>query len=195
MPNAVAPSKAPNGAARVEKPTRPEAIRQALAKAAPMTTLQLGCGVRPMPGAINHDHAYHAPHVDVAWDLDRLPWPVPDGRFTRVVALDVFEHLRADIGDWVAECWRVLAVGGELVMRVSAWDNPVSYRDPTHRRVFHEETFHFFDPRHPLYRDYGVVYYGSACPTFEVVTVERGNADPRYNVGDLCVVLRKVARP
>lgn len=177
------------------KPKRPEAIRQAIAKAAPLTTLVLGCGRRPVQGAVNHDHAYHSAHVDVAWDLDSTPWPVPDGRFKRVIATDVFEHLKSDVIAWVREAWRILEDGGELVLRVSAWDNPVSYRDPTHQRFFMEESFCYFDPRHPLYHEYGTVYYGPDCPTFEVVTVGRGNADPRWpDKGDICAVLRKVVR-
>jgi SAM-dependent methyltransferase len=160
------------------------------------TTLVLGCGNRPVPGAVNHDARHHSEHVDVAWDLDDRRWPVPDARFKRIIALDVFEHLKSDVIDWLSKCWRILQDGGELVLRVSAWDNPVSYRDPTHRRFFMEESFYYFDPRHPLYREYGLVYYGDECPTFEVVTVSRGNADQRWpDKGDICAVLRKVARP
>lgn len=178
------------------KPVRPQAIREAIAQASGLTTLVLGCGRRPVPGAVNHDHAYHSDHVDVAWDLDKTPWPVPASRFKRVIATDVFEHLKSDVIDWMVECWRILAPGGELVLRVSAWDNPVSYRDPTHHRFFMEESFCYFDPRHPLYHEYGTVYYGAACPTFEIVTVGRGNADQRWpDRGDICAVLRKVVKP
>lgn len=176
------------------QPARPQAIRDAIAAAAPMTTLVLGCGRRPVPGAINHDHAYHSRHVDVAWDLDQPKWPVPDDRFKRIIALDVFEHLKADVVAWIGECWRILEVGGELVLRVSAWDNPVSHRDPTHRRFFMEESFDFFCPDRQLWRDYGSFYFPDG-PWFEIVTVGRGNADPRFGVGDICAVLRKVARP
>lgn len=159
-------------------------------------TLVLGCGRRPVRGAINHDHVKHSEHVDVAWNLDKLPWPTPSDTFERIIALDVFEHLKADVVDWLRECWRTLTVGGELVLRVSAWDNPVSYRDPTHRRFFMEESFCYFDPRHALYHDYGTVYFGDTIPTFEIVRVDRGNADQRWpDKGDICAVLRKVVRP
>lgn len=163
----------------------------------PSTTLVLGSGKRPVPGAINHDHSKHGPHIDVVWNLDELPWPPSDRTLDRIIALDVFEHLKLDVIDWVRECWRILKPGGEVVLRVSAWDNPVSYRDPTHHRVFHEETFNYFDPRHPLYREYGQMYFdlddGTKCPTFNIVQVSRGNADPRWpDRGDICVVMRKV---
>lgn len=163
-------------------------------------TLVLGSGKRPVPGAINHDHSKHAPHVDVVWNLDELPWPPYDDSLDRIIALDVFEHLKLDVIDWIRECWRVLKPGGELVLRVSAWDNPVSYRDPTHRRVFHEETFYYFDPRHALYQEYGTMYFDLdsefRCPTFNVIRVERGNADQRWpDKGDICAVLKKVVAP
>ena len=39
-----------------------------------MDTLNIGCGNRPLPGAVNHDRAKHSPHVDIHWGLER-PWP------------------------------------------------------------------------------------------------------------------------
>src|SRR5688500_8953123 len=83
-------------------------------------TLQLGCGVRPLAGAINHDRVAHAPHVDVdvAHDLDQLPWPWEDGQFSKIVALDVMEHLSLEIHAWLAELWRILEVGGTIELRL-----------------------------------------------------------------------------
>ena len=40
--------------------------------------LHLGCGVRPMAGAVNHDKVAHSPWVDVAHDLEAFPWPWGD---------------------------------------------------------------------------------------------------------------------
>lgn len=154
--------------------------------------LQLGCGVRPLEGgAVNHDRVKHAPHVDVAHDLNILPWPWDDEQFTKVIALDVLEHLKLDVEEWLAECWRILEPDGELVMRLPAWDNPVSHRDPTHVRFFHEETFDYWDPGKPLHRDYGHYYFTKQC-WWRVESVERVNADPRYGIGDLGFVLRKL---
>lgn len=169
--------------------------RQVAETLADRDTLNLGCGVLPVEGAVNHDRWKHADHVDVWFDLDKSVWPIPDDRFVRVIGLDVFEHLRADIDVWLRECWRILKDDGELVIRVAAWNNPVSYRDPTHRKVFHEETFHYFDPRTELWANYGRIYFPDG-PWFYVDMVERGNADPRYpNRGDICVVMRKAPRP
>ena len=55
--------------------------------------LNLGCGKRPHPEAINHDRYFFFAHVDHAWDLNHLPWPWPAGSFREVIAEDVLEHL------------------------------------------------------------------------------------------------------
>lgn len=157
-----------------------------------MSTLHLGCGHRPLEGAVNHDRWQHAPYVDVAHDLDVLSWPWNDEAFDKVIALDVMEHLRIDVQVWLDECWRILKPGGVLVLRLPAFDNPCSYRDVTHRRVFHHESFHMFDPDTQLWQDYGQFYWGPGYNRWwKIEQVERVNPDPRYKVGDLGYVLRK----
>jgi hypothetical protein len=130
-----------------------------------MTVLELGCGVTPDPRAdVHHDRIRHDAHVDVAHDLEELPWPWEDDAFEEIVALDVFEHL--DLARrglpwwaWLDECWRILPLAGVLTMRLPAWDNPSSWRDPTHVRPWsHPETFHYWDPCRELWRDFGRIY-------------------------------------
>lgn len=150
--------------------------------------VELGCGKYPTPGAIHHDRIKHSADVDVAHDLELLPWPWHDGAIDKLIALDVMEHLRLDIPEWLNECWRVLKAGGQLVLRLPAWDNPVSYRDPTHRRVFHFETFHYFDPRTALYRDFGSIYFAESDKWWTVDCAERAHGGL-----DLGFVLTKVA--
>ena len=178
-----------------------EAIAATLERLKDRTVLNLGCGNRPILGAINHDIRSHSDMIDIAFDLDvvggnrHLNWPIPDERFDKVVALDVAEHLRADVHVWLEEMWRILRPDGILILRVSAWDNPVSYRDPTHRRTFHEESFCYFWPIHPLWQEYGRIYFPDG-PWFNLHVVERGNADARWpDRGDICVVMTKTQRP
>lgn len=153
-------------------------------------TLNLGCGFDPMPKAVNHDRKKHSPHVDISHNLDHLPWPWPASRFEYVFAFDVLEHLKLDVEQWMDELWRILAPAGALKMRLPAWDNPISYRDPTHVRVFHEETFDYWDPDKELWKSYGTYYFRRQW-WWKVVTVSRSNADPRYGVGDLLFSLQK----
>lgn len=155
------------------------------------STLELGCGVRPTPGAVHHDRIKHAPHVDVAHDLDVLPWPWADAAWDTLLALDVPEHLHLDIQQWLDECWRILKPGGELHLRLPAWDNPTSYRDPTHQKVFQEESFYYWQPGHALHENYGKFYFAESARWWDVLSVTRGNADARYGIGDLLFTLRK----
>lgn len=151
-----------------------------------MKTLQLGCGVRPIEGAINHDRVKHSEHVDIAHNLDVLPWPWDDGAFDKVIALDVMEHLRCEVRIWLNECWRILSPDGLLVLRLPAWNHECSHRDPTHIRLFHPETFSYWDRRTDWHRDYGRYYYGEYDRWWLTENVEL-----RDNGANIAYVLRK----
>ena len=124
------------------------------------TKLELGCGAHPTLGYMHHDRWQHSDHVDVAHDLDVLPWPWDDNSFDEILALDVFEHLRVDIQQWLDECWRILKPGGYLVFRTPAWDHWTAWVDPTHRRAFHLQTFDYWDPSKFFWQEYGRFYFG-----------------------------------
>lgn len=159
--------------------------------------LMLGCGARPMVGAVNLDLSLHSPWVDVDWNLDRMPWPVaPDGIYDAIYAYDLVEHL-LDCYGFVNECHRLLKPGGILVFRMSAWDNPVSFRDLTHRHYAHEESFDFFDRATAIGEHYSgfhpVDSLGRLPTHWQIDGVDRVNADPRYKIGDLQFTMVKVA--
>ncbi len=157
----------------------------------PPKVLELGCGMRPTPGALHHDRIAHSPHVDIAHDLNQLPWPWVDETFDEVIAFDVLEHLTLEVPEWLDEVWRILRPAGRLWLRLPAFDNPVSYRDPTHKHLFHEETFYYWQPGHPLHDHYGHFYFAEARRWWAVAQVQRVNPDPRYGIGDLFFELHK----
>lgn len=127
--------------------------------------LELGAGDRPRPDStIRHDRTRHSDHIDTAWDLDVTPWPWADDSMDGVIAIDVLEHLRLDIADWMDELWRITAPDGTVELRLPAWDNPMSWRDPTHRRVFGEHTLHYWDVRSPLCWEFGRIYFSDRWP-------------------------------
>jgi SAM-dependent methyltransferase len=136
--------------------------------------LHLGCGIEKLDGAVNHDLDLHAPHVDVAHDLDVTPWPWDDGSFASIVALDVVEHLRADVSVWLDECWRILRPGGLLYVRVPLYTHQNAFTDPTHRRFFTPHSFDYWDKRTELHRKYGCYYYvrSSRWWVVEVLSVD-----------------------
>ena len=149
-----------------------------------LSIIEFGAGANPHPLAnIHHDRILHSDWIDYAHDLTELPWPWEDEQFEGIVAIDVFEHLRGlDIPDWLNECWRILKPDGFLMMRLPAWDNPTSWRDPTHYRVFHEQTFHYWDPEHELWTNFGRYYFQEFSRWWEIVQVFREAGDFRYDL-------------
>jgi hypothetical protein len=124
--------------------------------------LELGCGRFPTPGFIHHDLWAHSPHIDLTFNLDETPWPIATNAVEDLLALDVFEHLTVDVRVWLDECHRILQPKGTLRMRLPAWDNPLSFRDPTHRKVFHDQSFLYWCPRNPgqIWQEFGQYYFG-----------------------------------
>jgi len=95
---------------------------------------------------VQHELRADYPIIDVAWDLNDLPWPWADMTFTRIEAWAVFEHLDIDLVKAVNECWRILRPYGRLHVKVPHWKNARAYRDPTHRWRYDLGVFDYFDP-------------------------------------------------
>lgn len=159
--------------------------------------LMLGCGAKPMVGAVNHDRVIHSPWVDVAWDLDVMPWDAvrSAGPFDAVYGYDLWEHLKDAYGA-INEVHALLNPGGILIFRMASWDNPVSYRDLTHCHYAHEESFDFFDRSTAIgshYSSFHPVDSLGRLPThWKLDGVDRVNADRRCGVGDLQFTMVKV---
>ncbi len=117
--------------------------------------LNLGAGNKPINGAVNHDRTRHQPYISVVHDLNVLPWPWLDGAFDRVVAIAVLEHLHIDLLASVGECWRVLAPGGYLHLKLPYWRSDGAWVDPTHYWKFTLGSLDVFDPRTKMGHDYG----------------------------------------
>lgn len=121
------------------------------------TTLNLGAGKRideGDKGAVNHDLTLHSPLIDVAHDLNDIPWPWDDESFDRVLAWAVLEHLRLNLIESINECWRVLRPGGTIEVKLPIWNAATSYDDPTHYWQFALGVFDQFDPRTERGRQY-----------------------------------------
>jgi SAM-dependent methyltransferase len=93
--------------------------------------------------------------IDVAWDLNKVPWPWGDGDFDEIHAMSVLEHLDIDLVQSIDECWRILAPGGTLRVRLPYWQHELTWRDPTHRRGYTMSTFDLFDPSTTMGAEYG----------------------------------------
>jgi len=143
--------------------------------------LNLGCGQKPRPDAVNVDRVA-MPGVDVVHDLDSHPWPWHPETATEVHALHIFEHVADPIG-FMEQAHRVLIPGGLLHIEVPHWQSRNAYTDPTHRRFCTEETFRYWVPGNWLWTIGGPAYH-RGCAFDEVLNEVTGH-------GDLVVELRR----
>ena len=117
--------------------------------------LNLGCGNLPLGGAVNHDIVRHAPWVDVAHDLNIIPWPWANNEFDTIKAWAVLEHLHRERISIINECWRILKPGGLLVVKLPYWNSEDSHDDLTHYWFTTLHQFDQFDPTTERGRRYG----------------------------------------
>jgi SAM-dependent methyltransferase len=112
------------------------------------TTLNLGCGRKRSPGALNVDARIEA-EPDLVFDLDQRPYPLPRRYFTLVHAFDVIEHLR-DVRAFMEEVHELLAPGGVIEITTPHYSCANSFTDPTHRQHLGCFSFDYFTPGHPM---------------------------------------------
>lgn len=116
--------------------------------------LNLGCGQKPIEGAVNHDRIKHHDYVDVAHDLNDLPWPWENNSFDKIAAIAVLEHLDIDLVTSLNECHRLLRPGGQLVIKLPLWNADRAHDDPTHRWYYTVRALDQFCPETQRGRDY-----------------------------------------
>ncbi len=107
-----------------------------------MKKLNLGCGLDIRKGYINMDFVKQ-PGVDVAHDLEKFPWPFKPNTFDEVYSSHFLEHV-SDLQRTMHEIKRICKPNGKIVIRVPHFSCGVSYRDPTHKRLFSYFTFDYF---------------------------------------------------
>lgn len=98
-----------------------------------MTTLNLGAGNRIVEGAVNHNLVKHRPEIDIACDLNMVPWPWEDNSFDEIQLISTAEHLKLTLIETLNECWRILKPKGKLIIKYPLWNGPNTHKDPTHR--------------------------------------------------------------
>lgn len=113
-----------------------------------MRKLHLGCGFQILPGYVNLDKAA-IPGVNVVHDLNQFPWPFADSEFDEILLSHVLEHLPHTLPA-MEELWRISRSGAKVIIRVPFWNSFHAFRDPTHYRTFHNESFDFYDPEKHL---------------------------------------------
>lgn len=104
--------------------------------------LNLGCGLKPLPGAINIDQVAEV-CPDLVLDLGHRPWPLPENHFEEVHAYDVLEHLD-DIVGTMEEVHRICRPNAKVILTVPHYSCANAFTDPTHRHYFGAQSFNYF---------------------------------------------------
>jgi len=108
-----------------------------------MKKLNLGCGNDIKKGYVNLDFIKQ-PGVDIVHNLNKFPWPFKDNTFDEVYASHVLEHVD-DLIKTMEEIIRISKPESKIKIRVPHFSCGVSYRDPTHKRLFSYFTFDYFE--------------------------------------------------
>lgn len=91
-------------------------------------TLDVGCGLSKMVGAIGVDQ-FDLPGVDVVCDLNAR-WPFDDGRFSHVIFRHSIVHLRS-LEATLREARRVCRIGGRIEIISPHFSSDNAFTDPT----------------------------------------------------------------
>lgn len=123
--------------------------------------LDLGCGRHKQRGFVGMD-MLDLPGVDIVWDVEDIPWPLPDECVVVVMASHLVEHLnphKMGFVKFMNEVWRVCRPDAKFAISMPYCTSPGFFQDPTHCNPCNEATWAYFDPLEPntkglLYRFY-----------------------------------------
>lgn len=118
-------------------------------------TLDVGCGINKLAGAIGIDRNPRT-RADVLCDLDHFPYPFRDSSFQRLQAIHVIEHL-SDVIRSMEEFHRLVSPGGTVFLATPHYTDFSSFCDPTHRWHLNSFSFRYFGQD-----DAGFGYYSTA---------------------------------
>jgi len=110
--------------------------------------LDIGCGANKQPDFVGLDNR-KLPGVDVAHDVERFPWPLPDRCAYLAIASHLVEHINPHGGVFLRfmdEVWRVLKYGGKFMISTPYAGSHGYFQDPTHCNPCNESTWDYFDP-------------------------------------------------
>lgn len=151
-----------------------------------MVKLNLGCGDNKYERFINVDISGEF-SPDIICDLEK-GLPFKDDTIDEIVANHVIEHLSNTIFI-MNEIWRVCKHNAIVNIEVPHQASKMAFADPTHKRVFNEESFKYFcsnGEHYWIHRSYGI-----RC-NFELVS-QKINRHERY--GYVRVKLRTIKTP
>ena len=111
-----------------------------------MKILDLGCGNRKYRSnknmVIGIDNI-KLKDVDIVHDLNKFPYPFKNNEFDLIYTSHTLEHLQ-DLDKVFLELKRITKKNGRIKIRGPHFSCGISYRDPTHKRLFSYFTFDYF---------------------------------------------------
>jgi predicted SAM-dependent methyltransferase len=144
--------------------------------------IDLGCGPNKVPGAYGVDH-FPYEGVDQVFCLDETPWPLDDGRYSKIYARHVIEHV-ADVRQFMNEIHRIGEPGAIVEIVTPHFSSHNSWEDPTHR--WHLST--------GWYKPFTESYLAEQVSAFEHVSTELAFSKSwRSKLGKLLVRLKGLA--
>ena len=112
--------------------------------------LDIGCGNKKRGNFVGMD-MYPWEGVDIVWDFEKFPWPLPDECCLTVICIHVWEHIKPwHTIDFMNEVWRITKHQGQFALAMPYGVSSGYLQDPTHCNPCNEATFDYFDPRNPL---------------------------------------------
>ena len=106
--------------------------------------LDLGCGMRKKSGFVGIDITKKGTQADVAWDLEKFPYPFKSRSVSAIYCAHYIEHTR-DLIAFMNELWRITLTGSELEFIAPYYTSVRATADPTHTRFISENTFYYYD--------------------------------------------------
>jgi SAM-dependent methyltransferase len=141
-------------------------------------SLELGCGEHKIdPEAVGIDLLDYD-GVDIVGDVREVLTSLDDASVCSIFSSHFLEHV-ADLRDLLAECARVLQVGGTFTAVVPHFSNPLYYSDPTHKTPFGLYTFNYLVAR--SFTAHEVPQYDQALPfSYKRATFTFKSSRPHY---------------
>jgi SAM-dependent methyltransferase len=106
--------------------------------------LDIGCGFNKQLGFTGLDKR-KLPGVDIVHDAECFPYPLDDESCDLINMSHVIEHIKPWYQiDIMNECWRLLVMGGVLLISTPYGGSFRYFQDPTHCTPWNEATVMYF---------------------------------------------------
>jgi hypothetical protein len=142
---AVTQPRGTKGKTSHQNPSLDEKIT-ALLKSKSGIRLDIGCSDHPQKGFVGMD-LRPLPGVDIVWDAQDFPYPLPDDCCLQVLMSHLWEHIEPKYRfRMMDEIWRIMMPDGQLLISSPYYQSLGACQDPSHYTCPNEATFLYFTP-------------------------------------------------